>query len=613
LKENASNVGLLNGALNSIAELKAEMAAMKSEHAAEMAAKFAAMESEMKSKDAKQDAIIASLKAHRHGVVPSNLRRRTEEMSMSMPATANIWHSGGDEEPKENFFYWSDWFEHQESCCDDVKELEGRVSKLEDEGDVTDLEGRVSKLEDEADNDVTDLEGRVSKLEDEVDSVTTCVKFEELYMIDEGGPSLPTCKIGLGVSQVAIEGNDRVATSTTGRVTVVTQDFDVDAQDSVTVKATKTATVEAHDIVLKSKNDIMAHAGNNTVIKADTDVHITADASSDSVGDVKIAGENVHVDAEASVDVSAKKHVMVKAVHNVTVMADDTVTVEANDDIKIAGQDVYVDAEASVIIDADANGNTEGNVIIEGVKYFPQKKEICWSDQTKEISLRLDPPPVIEDSTDWTPIDSEAYDQWYSISDNKTFIGSFDFGKISVGNGPGDVVVDVVASTGGIYFAGNDYYFESNLTETLGNNTEDFDQEYPYYHVWSYVEGAQVALAVELEPVGGPAIKPVPQAKVTLSSFQDVFNVHEDDDYSPDAMFWQKNQTATHPAKYLFPDTEEGEYEIKVRIYLEAESELQTNDEMKLTSELKVKLGPHFISAAVIDADHAECAAPSQA
>ena len=114
-KEHASNNIILNGALASIAELKAEqnaqMAAMLSklttmdskfaakdaEHAAEMAA----VKSEMKSKDtehdatnAKHDAIIASFKAHRHGVVPSNLRRRTQEMSMSMPAIEDNWHSG---------------------------------------------------------------------------------------------------------------------------------------------------------------------------------------------------------------------------------------------------------------------------------------------------------------------------------------------------------------------------------------------------------------------------------------------------------------------------------------------------------------------------------------
>ena len=229
-KEHASNKSILNGALASIAELKAEMAAMKSDHAAEMAT----VKSETAAKDAEHDAIIASLKAHRHGVVPSNLRRRTqEEMSMSMPATANIWNSGGDEEPEENFF--SDWDNHKESCCDHV----------------------------------TDLEGRVSKIEDEVGDLNQCVDYQESYSPDGESPPLPTCKIGLGKPYVAIDGEFRVTTSTyneeKGRVNFNTQTVEVDAKDSVTVKAMNTTTIDAHDdIILKSKNDIMAHAGNGS-------------------------------------------------------------------------------------------------------------------------------------------------------------------------------------------------------------------------------------------------------------------------------------------------------------------------------------------------------------
>ena len=118
-------------------------------------------------------------------------------------------------------------------------------------------------------------------------------------------------------------------------------------------------------------------------------------------------------------------------------------------------QDVHVEADVNVkimanndvIIDADVNGNTEGNVIIEGVKYFPQKKEICSKDYYECFVVEVD----IEDGPERIELLDEE--------------GHLAFGNITVGNSPGDVVVDLVVSTSQLFFSGNDFEFESNLTE----------------------------------------------------------------------------------------------------------------------------------------------------
>ena len=186
----------------------ATIANLELKHAAELAA----VKYETAAKDAKHDAIIASLKAHRHGVVPLNLRCRTQEMSINMPAIKNIWYGWGDKEPEENFYF--DWDDHKKFCCDHV----------------------------------TDLEGKVFKLEDEVDGVTTCVKFEELCKINDDSPSkskrLPEGTLFTLLHLVNADHN----------VTVMADDtVIVEANDDVKIVGGDSVHIDAHDdIVLKS-------------------------------------------------------------------------------------------------------------------------------------------------------------------------------------------------------------------------------------------------------------------------------------------------------------------------------------------------------------------------
>ena len=198
--------------------------------------------------------------------------------------------------------------------------------------------------------------------------------------------------------------------------------------------------------------------------------------------------------------------------------------------------------------------------------------------------------------------------------------GHFIFGNVTVGNGRGDVVVDIVATTGSLYFTGNDYNFESNLTDTVGENTDHMGNRRLFDSYWNSINAASISLTVELHPSGGSGtILPVPNTPITLSAFKDVFALDQEDDYyadddaedAEDANFYQKNQTSTHPAKLLFPEVPPGDYDVKVRFFLEAEAELQIDryETILATVDTKLLLGPHVISVSVIDASHEQCGA----
>ena len=194
------------------------------------------------------------------------------------------------------------------------------------------------------------------------------------------------------------------------------------------------------------KNVIMAHAENNTVIKAEADVHITAE------------GEDVYVNAKTSVGVSVNKHIMVNAVHNVTVMAGDTVTVKADDDITTSrflermftlmlmmNDDFKIMANNDVIVDAAIDGSDTGNGChhCEGVKYFPQKKEICNKDDYEYFVIRVEANPhlygmgakdfIYEDGGDIPGINSNTVSRIELCDDE----GHLAFGNITIGSGLG--------------------------------------------------------------------------------------------------------------------------------------------------------------------------------
>ena len=58
-------------------------------------------------------------------------------------------------------------------------------------------------------------------------------------------------------------------------------------------------------------------------------------------------------------------------------------------------------ANNDVIVDTAIDGSDTGNVIIEGVKYFPQKKEIYSKDDYENILWSGLRPILIH--TDWAP------------------------------------------------------------------------------------------------------------------------------------------------------------------------------------------------------------------
>ena len=204
-------------------------------------------------------------------------------------------------------------------------------------------------------------------------------------------------------------------------------------------------------------------------------------------------------------------------------------------------------------------------------------------------------------------------------------------------------MVDLVASTGQLFFSGNDYNFESNLTETRGDNPckmggpnrcrRELKERVAN---WNTVNGGSISMTVELHPSygGGGAILPVPNAPIYLRDFQHVFaldtdamesgpSVSRDGLYVDDAFFIQSKEGSTNPAKLIFPEVDPGDYDVKVRFFVELEAELQLerepNDDDRVrvpniwetfaTSQAELWLGPHYISVSVIDASHEQCGA----
>ena len=91
--------------------------------------------------------------------------------------------------------------------------------------------------------------------------------------------------------------------------------------------------------------------------------------------------------------------------------------------------------------------------------------------------------------------------------------------------------------------------------------------------------------------------------------------------YVDDAFFIQSGEESTNPAKLIFPEVDPGDYDVKVRFFVELEAELQLerepNDDDRVrvpniwetfaTSQAELWLGPHYISVSVIDASHEQC------
>ena len=147
---------------------------------------------------------------------------------------------------------------------------------------------------------------------------------------------------------------------------------------------------------------------------------------------------------------------------------------------------------------------------------------------------------------------------------------------------------------------------------------------------WNTVNGGRISLSVELHPSyggGGAIIRPVPDAPIYLRDFQHVFALDTDTAgsrdglYVDDAFFIQSKEGSTNPAKLIFPEVDPGDYDVKVRFFVELEAELQLerepNDDDRVrvpniwetfaTSQAELWLGPHYISVSVIDASHEQC------
>ena len=239
---------------------------------------------------------------------------------------------------------------------------------------------------------------------------------------------------------------------------------------------------------------------------------------------------------------------------------------------------------------------------IEELEALPQpaKNYICYSDEDTHLEVSLFEP----DANDLDPpLDNDDYN-FVNVTD---FDGHFDFGKVNVSLNQ-DILVDLTASTGSLYFTGNidtDVDDFSELADIAVSENTDMDNVN-----WNSVNEASVSIGIELIPSVGGAISPVPEAMVTLSSFEDVFAWDNDDFDADDAVFFQKKEMSTHSAKYLFPNLNAGEYDIKVRIMLKVGAELFDRSEIENQVLTKVVLGPHFIKASVLDSEEVgECAA----
>lgn len=230
----------------------------------------------------------------------------------------------------------------------------------------------------------------------------------------------------------------------------------------------------------------------------------------------------------------------------------------------------------------------------------PVKNYICYSDEDTHLEVSLFEPDA---SVTGGSFDNDDYN-FVNVTD---FDGHFDFGKVHVKHNQ-DILVDLTASTGVLYFTGNIDVDPATFSQ-LANISVPQDTSYHYTN-WNSVNEAAVSIGIELIPSGGGAtISPVPEAMVTLSSIEDVFAWDNDDFDTDDANFFQKKDMSTHSAKYLFPHLNEGEYDIKVRIKLEVGAELFDRYDFENQVLTKVVLGPHFIKASVLDSEDGECAA----
>lgn len=271
----------------------------------------------------------------------------------------------------------------------------------------------------------------------------------------------------------------------------------------------------------------------------------------------------------------------------------------------VAGDLVVVD-DATTTEEADAPMSEELGYsdlwqAIEAIR--PVKNYICYSDEEIDLEVSLFEPDALITHT------SEDFrNDDFNFVNVTEFDGHFDFGKVHVKHNQ-DILVDLTASTGSLYFSGNIDVDPSTFSE-LADIVVPQNTNY-HYPNWNSVNEASVSIGIELIPShGGATISPVPQAMVTLSSIEDVFAWDNDDFDTDDASFFQKKEMSTHSAKYLFPHLNAGEYDIKVRVMLDAGAELFDRYDIENQALTKVVLGPHFIKASVLDSeDNGECAA----
>lgn len=230
----------------------------------------------------------------------------------------------------------------------------------------------------------------------------------------------------------------------------------------------------------------------------------------------------------------------------------------------------------------------------------PAKNYICYSDEDTHLEVSIFEP----NANDLNPPANNIGYNFVNVTD---FDGHFNFGKVNVSLNQ-DILVDLTASTGSLYFTGNFNRDPDGFSE-LADIAVPENTDYMELTDWNSVNEASVSIGIELTPSVGGAISPVPEAMVTLSSFEDVFAWDNDDAENDDAVLFQKKEMSTNTAKYLFPNLNAGEYNIKVRIMLKVGAELFDRTGIENQVLTKVVLGPHFIKASVLDSEESECAA----
>lgn len=207
----------------------------------------------------------------------------------------------------------------------------------------------------------------------------------------------------------------------------------------------------------------------------------------------------------------------------------------------------------------------------------PPKALVCYSDEITELVAAVE-----------TTGDDDGDDDTAVLTDTETDAGSYILGTLSVPGG-GSVMVEITASTGGVTFKGT----ESDPYPNFKMSTE-----------------FTVALGTQLIDEDSDSISPVPQAVVDLDMIDDQFNIDQDDWDVDDGMWLATKRMRSHSAKFFYPNLDEGDYTVQITVELEAVATLASYLDYSngpWTTNTTVILGPHLITASVLDATEAVC------